>query len=86
MQKYSVAKAEPLDQQYSAGVRHFYEGSEVDAEIAKLKEALRYYADPKRWQEFRITEGDIFGARHGDFGFAFNADSDNPWSVASLVL
>jgi hypothetical protein len=49
-------------------------------EVERLREALRYYADPKAW-----TEGT------DDMGATYNFDwpgdlGDNPWDIANRAL
>lgn len=57
-----------------------------DARIAELEKALRYFADPERWQGFEVTCGSIMNALEGDTALAFDADEEDPWNVARLAL
>lgn len=91
MQKYRCYGKDDLGYPYDALYERddngdWYDAAEVDARIAELEKALSYYADPKKWREFRVTEGDIFGSREDDLALAFNAEDDSPWNVAANVL
>lgn len=60
--------------------------SQVEADAAEMREALKFYADPTRW--VRMEAGDKIGSdiQEGDPIMMFMDGEDHPWSKAKEAI
>lgn len=63
-----------------------FDHAKTEELLSVAKEALQFYADPKKWAEF-ISGGNVFDEQEGDFVEAFNGDNGpDEGSVAREAL
>lgn len=61
------------------------EVAELEAVLLKAREALEFYADPKKWFKFDVM-GKIGSARDGEPAMMFDDGEDHPWTTAARAL